>query len=231
MSNLEVHHIFPKARLYSAGFARAQVNAVANYCFQTKDTNLQISDRLPEDYFPEVEAKHPGALASQWIPIDSELWKVGNYLEFLEARKQLLAEQTNALLRDLYHGELPTPTAPEIAEVEPAPQVVVPGGIESAEEEQLLHDLNDWVQAIGLPRGKMSFELVHPETGHALAILDLAWPEGLQVGLSEPVAVLLNEGPELLKIVNQQGYRYFTEVEGFKGYVETQVMAVAEMAG
>ena len=49
MSNLEVHHIFPKARLYRAGFARAQVNAVANYCFQTKNTNLQISDRLPED--------------------------------------------------------------------------------------------------------------------------------------------------------------------------------------
>ena len=52
-----------------------------------------------------------------------------------------------------------------------------------------------------------------------------------RMGLSEPVAVLLNEGPELLKIVNQQGYRYFTGVEGFKGYVETQVMAVAEMAG
>ena len=75
----------------------------------------------------------------------------------------------------------------------------------------------------------MSFELVHPETGHALAILDLAWPEGLQVGLSEPVAVLLNEGPELLKIVNQQGYRYFTEVEGFKGYVETQVITSVVM--
>ncbi len=85
---------------------------------------------------------------------------------------------------------------------------------------------------IGLPRGKMSFELVHPENGHALAVLDLAWPNGLQVGLSEPVAVLLNEGLELLKIVNQQGYRYFTEVEAFKAYVETRPMpTIAPQSG
>ena len=43
MNALEVHHIFPKALLYRAGFQRSQVNAVANFCFLTKDTNLQIS--------------------------------------------------------------------------------------------------------------------------------------------------------------------------------------------
>jgi type I site-specific restriction-modification system R (restriction) subunit len=75
MSRLEVHHIFPKAQLYKRDFKRPEVNALANFCFLTKDTNLDISDRLPEVYFPEVEQAHPGALASQWIPDDPELWK------------------------------------------------------------------------------------------------------------------------------------------------------------
>ena len=68
LTSLQVHHIFPKAVLYDAGYGRSQVNAVANFCFLTQDTNLAIGKRQPEDYFAEVEAKHPGALASQWIP-------------------------------------------------------------------------------------------------------------------------------------------------------------------
>ncbi|RMG98917.1 MAG: hypothetical protein D6706_06465, partial [Chloroflexi bacterium] len=67
-SKLEVHHIFPKAQLYKHGYKKAEVNALGNFCFLTKDTNLNISDRLPEEYFPQVERAHPGTLASQWIP-------------------------------------------------------------------------------------------------------------------------------------------------------------------
>jgi hypothetical protein len=59
MSRLEVHHIFPKAQLYKAKYARSEVNALANFCFLTKDTNLAISDRLPEKYFEEVETATP----------------------------------------------------------------------------------------------------------------------------------------------------------------------------
>jgi len=95
LNRLEVHHIFPKARLYKLKHKRAEVNALANFCFLTKDTNLSISDRLPESYFPEIESKHPGALASQWIPMDPALWKAENYIDFLEARKALLAAEAN----------------------------------------------------------------------------------------------------------------------------------------
>jgi len=231
-SRLEVHHIFPKAQLYKAGFERPQVNAVANYCFQTRETNNWISDRLPEDYFPEVEAAHPGALATQWVPMDPDLWRVERYLDFLEARKRLLAERTNELLRDLYHSDLPTPTSPEITEPGAAAGADVPGGIESAEEEETLRGLNRWVQAIGLPRGQMAYELVDSDTGEPLAVLDLAWPDGLQVGLSDAVAVLLNEGMALLQIASREGYRCFTDVESFQEYVETEVTAlVAGEAG
>ena len=59
MSQLEVHHIFPKAQLYKRNYKRPEVNALANFCFLTKDTNLDISDRLPEEYFPDDRAGAP----------------------------------------------------------------------------------------------------------------------------------------------------------------------------
>ena len=42
--------------------------------FLTKDTNLTISDRLPEAYFAEVEDRHPGALASPLTPVPN--WRL-----------------------------------------------------------------------------------------------------------------------------------------------------------
>ncbi|HNR56220.1 MAG TPA: DUF262 domain-containing protein, partial [Flavobacteriales bacterium] len=105
MNSLEVHHIFPKAQLYKRNFSKSEVNALANFCFLTKDTNLDISDTLPEEYFPQVERAHPGALRSQWIPMDERLWKVENYLEFMEARKELLAQEANKRMRELLHGD------------------------------------------------------------------------------------------------------------------------------
>lgn len=95
MNRLEVHHIFPKAQLYKRNYRKSEVNAIANFCFLTKDTNLNISDRLPEIYFTEVEEKHPGALTTQWIPMDTSLWRIENYRDFLEQRKLLLAEEAN----------------------------------------------------------------------------------------------------------------------------------------
>jgi hypothetical protein len=83
MNKLEVHHIFPKAKLYDYGYSRAEVNALANFCFFTKDTNLQISASKPEIYFRKVERIHPGAFSYQRIPMDEDLWKIENYRLFL----------------------------------------------------------------------------------------------------------------------------------------------------
>ena len=52
MSQLEVHHIFPKAQLKKHGWPKGDINALANFCFLTKDTNLAISDRLPASAWP-----------------------------------------------------------------------------------------------------------------------------------------------------------------------------------
>jgi hypothetical protein len=232
MSRLEVHHIFPKKQLYGHGYSRPQVNALGNFCFLTKHTNLDISATPPEQYFPEVEHNHSGALASQWIPQDPELWRIGRFPDFLEARKALLAEELNKRMAELLHGDLrwlagaaasseAAPPAPR-----PAPhQAEVVGGISSEEEEQQLEALNVWVAARGLPRGALAYDLADPHTGAQQAVLDLAWPDGLQEELSQPVAVLLNEEGSTIALASQAGFRCFTDVDAFRVYIETTILA------
>jgi hypothetical protein len=226
MSQLEVHHIFPKAVLYANGFDRAQVNAVANYCLLTKDTNLQISAREPEEYFQEIDKSYPGALESQWIPADRELWKVENYLEFLAARRILLAQQGNELLSDLLHSKLETSDV--VSESDESVSVDIVGGIDGADEEILIEEANGWITAQGLPRGEVSFELADV-SGRAVAVLDVAWPDGLQPGLSQPVALLINENGETAARANRQGYRCFSSLDQMKDYVESEVLVVLDV--
>lgn len=222
MSRLEVHHIFPKAQLYKRKYKRPEVNALANFCFLTKDANLDISDRLPEQYFPQVEGAHPGALASQWIPTDPVLWKIENFREFLEARKLLLAAEVNKRMEELLHDEtrwLEGPTS-----VVPAAVAVV-GGITSEEEEEKLEALNDWMDAQGLPHGVMAYDFSDPATGEQKAVFDLAWPSGIQEELSQPVVVLLNEGSGTVAVASQAGYRCFTAIADFQNYVQSEILA------
>ncbi len=85
---------------------------------------------------------------------------------------------------------------------------------------------NAWVMSRGLPEGELFHEAVHPETGEPLAILDLAWPRGLQEGLSQPVALLIDEGPTTLNAANTAGFRFFTSVDTFQRYVEQEILAL-----
>jgi len=199
----------------------------------TKDTNLQIRDRAPSDHFREVQERNPGALASQWIPMDPVLWKEENYLAFLEARKALLAEAANSFLDGLYHGDttaLVTERVPIIGVREAAALVeeaaMAPGGVGTEKEEELLLQLNKWIVEQGLPEGSYLYEFNDPDTGAPLAIFDLAWPSGIQEEYSQPVAVLIDEGPEVKAVANARGFRYFTNIEAFKDYVEQEVLAL-----
>ena len=219
-SRLEVHHIFPKSQLYAAKFDRAEVNAVANFCFLTQETNRWIGNRLPEAYFEVVETKNPGALASQWIPMDTALWRIDRYRDFLEARKVLLAAETNRRFASLLHGDPEWLSVPApVADASPPP----PGGISSEAEELQLTALNEWIAEQNLPRGQLAFDYADAATGAQKAVFDLAWPEGLQPGLTEPVAVLLNEGAEVLSIASAAGYRCFISDAAFRNYVETEI--------
>ncbi|HQY93078.1 DUF262 domain-containing protein [Caldilinea sp.] len=234
-NRLEIHHIFPKSQLYKRGYGRPEVNALANYCFLTQATNLGISNTLPEIYFPEVESRHPGALASQWVPLDPQLWRMENFIGFLAERRRLLAEAANVFLDSLI-GDSKTPSR-DIVLSGPAPISMI--SIENApmldsiadeDEEIALLEVNIWIAEQGLPEGEMLYEIVEVETGAAKALLDLAWPEGIQTRYSDPVALLLNEEIVTLELASAAGFRCFTDIATFRDYVEKEILAVDAIA-
>lgn len=227
-SRLEIHHIFPKSQLYAHGYSRPQVNSLANYCFLTQDGNLAISNTLPEIYFPRSETKHPGVLASQWIPTDPQLWTIEDYPHFLEERQRLLANAANEFLDVLLTSKQPEPVAIEPS-LDSRPVVMVPTlgtSINGEDEEAALLEANIWVTDQGLPEGELLFEMVDPESGELVALLDLVWPEGIQTGYSEPVALLLNEEMPTLEAASAWGFRCFTDVDAFRSYVEKEILAI-----
>jgi len=228
-TSLEIHHIFPKSKLYEKGQKRYEVNAIANFTFLTKSTNIKVSNRDPEEYFAHYEAKYPGTVQSHWIPSDRpELCKYENYLDFLAARQALLAKAANQFLDGLYSGSVPeSEAAPSVFEQE---RVTLPGAIADDAEDQALRDCNQWIIEQNLPPGELSYNLLHPETGEDLAILDLAWPNGLQEGYSQPVTLLLDEGDDTVKAANSAGYRYFTDIQQFKTYVRHEILAIEDVS-
>ena len=226
LSTLQVHHIFPKALLYKKeyDYQRPEVNAIANFTFLTQSTNLQVSDRHPSEYLAEFAEKHPGTIESHWIPMDRELWKPERYLDFLAARRQLLADAANEFLDTLVEGSLPEP-APVQPEAVSMTAATIPGGVTSEEEEVLLLDINQWVVDMGLPEGEFVFEVIDETTGQPMGVFDLAWPNGLQEGLSEPVALLIDEGKETEEVANRAGYRFFTDSDSFREYVKKKILS------
>jgi hypothetical protein len=103
---------------------------------------------------------------------------------------------------------------------------MVPGGVESEEEERLIQECNAWVMQQGLPEGAYLYELTDVLMGAPLAVLDLAWSSGLQEGYSQPVALLIGEGQETEEAANRAGYRYFTDVKAFRAYVQQEILAI-----
>ena len=218
-ATLEVHHVFPKALLYKHGYSRPEVNAVANFTFLTLETNRAVSDRPPELYIPAYDKKHPGAVSSHWIPTDPDLWTVERYRDFLAARRTLLAGAAN----DFLDGLLAGPPVTEVASsaFERTGRLVAP----EDEEERLLRECAEWVEGRGLASPERNYELVEPNTGEQLAVLDLAWPAGLQPGLTDPVAVVLNEPPSTEEVAGRMGFRCFTHVATFYEHVDRNAFA------
>ena len=222
LSSLQLHHIFPKSLLYKFGYERPEVNALANFTFLTQDTNLKVSNRNPAEYIPEFAAKHLGVMESHWIPMDPELWKIENYRQFLAARRELLASAANLFLDELWQGKVPE--SKSIGSVLDRVEISL-GAIQEEDEEKALLDTNIWVIDQGLPEGELLYQLVDGETGELLAVLDLAWPNGLQEGYSQPVALLIDEDPEIESIASQAGFRFYTDVESFRHYVCAQILS------
>ena len=215
---LELHHIFPKSYLGEHGFSTNDANNFGNLAFQTQNTNRGIGNRPPSDYMLEVVAHQPGALESQWVPTAPDLWKVENYREFLAERRRLLAKAANEFMESLRAGNLPAAAAG-----------TVPRELDD-DEGATLTKLSAFAVQSGLPAGELGHE-VFDASGKLTATLDLAWPNGLQDGLSEPVAVLIGETDAVSNAAFNAGFRHvFTSSDGedFMYYVRHKILGEDE---
>ncbi len=50
-------------------------------------------------------------------------------------------------------------------------------------------------------------------------------PNGLQEGLSQPVALLIDEPTEVEEAVNRAGFQFFTTLEAFRDYVNKEILS------
>ncbi|SEP88043.1 hypothetical protein SAMN04488583_1340 [Mycobacterium sp. 88mf] len=220
LTSLQVHHIFPKALLRKHGFDRNEINAIANFCFLTQDTNLKIGMRDPAEYLPEVQAKHPGVLESQWIPTDPDLWRVERYSDFLAARRQLLATAAQSFLESLRDPEAPH-DALVLQRLQVADEVT-----DDPRSEQVRAMIAE-LESRGFATPVVDTDIPDPASGAELAVAEAFWPDGLQHGVGSPVVLELDPEEADLPRLEELGYQVFTSVDALLGFIENEGIAAA----
>ncbi|MEV0751666.1 hypothetical protein [Streptosporangium sp. NPDC050280] len=171
-----------------------------------------IGKRSPQEYFAEAEEKHPGVLASQWIPSDPNLWRVERYPDFLAARRELLAQAVQSFLTELRDGA----SAVAAAELRPVTMVAdEQDDVRSAQVKAMAEEL----VRLGCAEPALDSEIADPVTGRALAVAEAFWPDGLQAGQGRPVVLELDPDVADLPRLEELGYEVFTSVDALLGYV------------
>jgi hypothetical protein len=225
-ATLQVHHIFPRAMLRAAGYPSSQVNAVANLCFLTRETSLLVAKREPAEYCRAVAARHPGALASQWIPQDPALWRIDRYPDFLAARRELLAAAANKFLNRLRAGDAPkscrsrsrlTVATQAAAGADSGPDQVQPALVAELAE-------------LGCADPAVDCEVSDPATGEVLAIAEACWPEGLRPGQGNPVLLVLDPAETDLDRLKELGYETFTSADALRSHVRRRRQGAGQSA-
>lgn len=98
---IEFHHIFPKALLrkkYDLKEDSRTVDQVANLAFLSPRANSRISSREPAEYLAGTE---PQRLIAQSVPLNTELWRLDRFEDFVRERRTMLADRINQLLLSL----------------------------------------------------------------------------------------------------------------------------------
>ncbi len=96
---IQHHHIFPKSKLKKAAREDGQINEIANFAFIGGGTNREITNKDPVDYLPKIIKKQgEEVLTAQLVPLDTNLWEMDNYEQFLEYRRAALIEAMNAFI-------------------------------------------------------------------------------------------------------------------------------------
>ncbi len=95
----ERHRIFSRRLLEKVEFTDTnRINALANRVVLIEEAPKEYRGTSPAEYLPEVEDNQPGALRAQSVPMDRTLWEPERFLDFLAARRQLLAVAMNEFI-------------------------------------------------------------------------------------------------------------------------------------
>jgi len=90
---IELHHIFPKNYLKKLGIeSRKIMNQVANLIYLEYKDNIQIGDRSPKEYWPELLEHFSSEEIFARYDIPEHFWKL-DYQSFLEVRRKLMAKR------------------------------------------------------------------------------------------------------------------------------------------
>lgn len=94
-SPIERHHLFPKSYLANQGItATRDTNQIANYAFVEWADNIKISDVAPKDYLPKIKERFSEAELARMYYYHAlpENWEQMEYSDFLEKRRELMAQ-------------------------------------------------------------------------------------------------------------------------------------------
>jgi hypothetical protein len=112
---VERHHLFPKGFLSKRGVnAIRETNQIANYALVEWGDNAVISAQAPADYLPAMKARFSLVELERMYRLHAlpPNWEHLDYREFLEKRRELMAQviaEGYATLADgESEGELPT---------------------------------------------------------------------------------------------------------------------------
>lgn len=98
---IQWHHVIPKSLLKAKGYETGETNEIANMAFITGQTNRRISNKEATAYLADIVKKQgEQALASQCVPLDSALWDIDRYRDFLSARRAALAQRMNDFIAE-----------------------------------------------------------------------------------------------------------------------------------
>ncbi|NBB82685.1 MAG: DUF262 domain-containing protein [Alphaproteobacteria bacterium] len=219
---LKVHYVFPKKSLYANNYKRAQANDLANFVFLPPESVEAFAGKDPSIYLNDLYNLDPELLKSHDLPLNNETWSYDNYSVFLTERREILAATANRILEELLSGNLPESEINVSVVDRDAGQVS--DGITDLEEDRQLMDCMVAISGMGLAEGELEYELTDEITGEWVATLDLAWPQGLQEGLGQPIALLINENEEAKYAANKVGFRVFTKRQELMDYVEKTIL-------
>ena len=85
----------------SKDFKTHEMDDIANIGFLSQKANRTILNSKPEDYLTNIEVDR---LRAQLIPLDTELWMVDRFRDFLVERRKLITEAINEYMKEIGGG-------------------------------------------------------------------------------------------------------------------------------